>query len=241
MVSEEEIRVIATLGWERFIEMLQIPLKNTDMLWAALPLVIAVFFMTLYFGRYKQEELGWTTAFGNTMVFLFVAINLIKHMYIDVGVGSLDELMANPLYLILSLGLAGAGLLLMFITYFHLIPKSVAFFLFSAPPLNVSTYVIMTMIYANVPADWITLLAGIIMLIVILAITKFLKIVVYMILGDYDESLDALLGQAPRIASHEKKSEDDDLEDAGVALKKIKKKSGLWSRPTKKGRAPKGS
>ncbi|MFH1393603.1 MAG: hypothetical protein ABII71_05915 [Candidatus Micrarchaeota archaeon] len=188
MVTQEEVIVILNQAWQRFIDMVLIPADRPEMLWSIVPLIIALIFMTMYFGRYKQESLGWNTAFGNTMVFLFVALNLIKEMYYDAGISTIDGFLANPFHLFLSLGLAGASFLLMLITYFHKIPERVAFFLFSAPPLNVTIYVIMAMVYADVPADFLTLLAAIILLIVIMILTKLIKIVVYMIMG-YHETL----------------------------------------------------
>lgn len=179
MSIEQQAAETAGIIWIRFIELLFAPLRNQDMLWAAVPLAIATLFITLYFGRNRREELGWNTAFGNTMVFLFVAINLIKEMYKQGG--SLDSLFSNTLYLSLCLGLATTSLLLMFITYFHLLPKKVAFFLFSAPPINVTVYVVMAVVYANVPPDYITVLAAFLFLFVILVIAKTIQAIIRLV------------------------------------------------------------
>jgi len=220
MVSEEQIMQILGLGWERFVDMVVVPIENPEMLWSVTPLIIAVLFMTLYFGRYKQEELGWNTAFGNTMVFLFVAINLIKEMYYDAGITSIGGLLDNPFYLFLSLGLAGTSFLLMMITYFHKIPQKIAFFMFSAPPLNVSIYVIMTMIYADVPADAITLLAAVILLIFILILTILLKITVYTLIGYHEELAVKMKGGIPsQDQKVERKKRHKPVDDTGAKLK----------------------
>lgn len=158
--------------WGRLFELIQAPLGNSKILWAAIPLLIATLFIILYFGRYRKEELGWNTAFGNTMVFLFVAINLIKEMYYQGGSGSFDNITTNSVYLSISIGLIAGGSCLMLMTYFHVLPKKIAFFLFSAPPINVAVYVIMTIVYANVPPDWVTVLAAIVFLAVILIAGK---------------------------------------------------------------------
>lgn len=160
---------------ERTMLLVYAPLENQDMLWIAIPLLVATLFMTLYFARYKQEELGWNTAFGNTMVFLFVSISLVREMYRQGG--SLDALFGNSLYFTISAGLAGAGVFLMAVTYFHLLPKRLAFFLFSAPPINVSVYVVMAVVYANVPTDYLTALAGFAFMLLILAVATILQFV----------------------------------------------------------------
>ncbi len=161
--------------YSRFLELLQAPINNSEILWSAIPLLIGTLFIILYFGRYKNEELGWNTAFGNTMVFLFVALNLVKKMYSENGGGSFENIFNNEFYFTLTIGLILAGLFFMFVTYFHVLPKRFAFFMFSAPPINVSAYVIMTIVYAKVPADGITLLATLVFLSIILAIGKLLQ------------------------------------------------------------------
>ncbi len=161
---------------ERFWVLVASPLENEALLWAAAPLFIATLFMTLYFGKYSKEELGWNTAFGNTMVFLFVSMNLIHYMYFSDGVGSWDNVFGRTFYTTITFGLAGAAFLLMLITYYHLLPKKVAFFLFSAPPVNVSVYVLMTIVHAGVPADSITVGAGILLFIIIFAVVTIIQI-----------------------------------------------------------------
>jgi hypothetical protein len=177
---EEILMDIASKTWDRAMELVYAPLDHQNMLWTAIPLFIATLFMTLYFGRYKKEELGWNTAFGNTMVFLFVAISIIREMY-NQGGGTFDSLFASELYTILSISLMVGGFLLMFFTYFHLLPKKLAFFLFSAPPINVTVYVVMTIVYADVIPDYLTALAGIVLLILILILAKIIQIFIRLI------------------------------------------------------------
>jgi hypothetical protein len=160
---------------DRTVELVLAPLNHQEMLWIAVPLIIATLFMTMYFARYKKEELGWNTAFGNTMVFLFVALNIIKTMYYQDGVGDLENIYSNSLYLFISIGLVAVSLLLMAFTYLHLLPKRLAFFLFSAAPINVSVYVVMAVVYASLPADYLTVLAGVVFLFVILLVAKILQ------------------------------------------------------------------
>ncbi|MEW6036218.1 MAG: hypothetical protein AB1529_06405 [Candidatus Micrarchaeota archaeon] len=152
------------------------PLSNEGMLWAAVPLLVATVFIALYFGRHRKEELGWNTAFGNTMVFLFVGMNLVREIYFSSG--SWENVLSSPFYLAIAVALAVTSLLLMLITYFHLLPKKVAFFLFSAPPINVTVYVVMAIVYAGVPPDLFTVAAGIVFLLLILAATKLLQLLV---------------------------------------------------------------
>ncbi|MEK6921550.1 MAG: hypothetical protein AABX82_06710, partial [Nanoarchaeota archaeon] len=56
----------------RLGEFVNLPLAIPNILWTILPLLGIAFFIELYFGRYKTEELGWNTAFGNTISLLWV-------------------------------------------------------------------------------------------------------------------------------------------------------------------------
>ena len=196
---------IASRTWDRTMELVFAPLNQQDMLWTAIPLLIATLFMTLYFGRYKKEELGWNTAFGNTMVFLFVAISIIRKMY-DQGGGSFDNLFSSDLYAVLSVGLIAGGFLLMFFTYFHLLPKRFAFFIFSAPPINVSVYVVMAIVYANVVPDYLTVLAGVVLLALILILAKMIQLFIAIVgLEDRIEEIEIPGGIAEFVGEDTKK------------------------------------
>ncbi len=159
----------------RLSELMTAPLVDQQLLWSALPLLIATLFMTLYFGKYHKEELGWNTAFGNTMVFLFVALDIIQHLYYLNGTGSWESVFASTFYTTVTLVLTLIALLFMLITYYHLLPKSVAFFLFSAPPVNISIYVLMTIVYVGVPADMVTLISAVLFFLIILSVLKFIQ------------------------------------------------------------------
>lgn len=156
----------------RFWQLLNVPLNNHEILWAAIPLLIATFFIVTYFGKYRKDHIGWNDAFGNSMVFLFMAINLIKEMYYQNGVGSITNILSNKIYLPVTIALIIVGSGFMVLTYYRKLPKSVAFFMFSAPTVNSTVYVIMTIVYANVPADIITVIAAMLFLGLIWVLSK---------------------------------------------------------------------
>ena len=172
--ASPELADIVMMVRERLAELVFAPLNHQDMLWTAIPLLIATLFMAFYFGRYRKEELGWNTAYGNTTVFLFVAINIVREMYANEG--SWGAIFDNKFYLTIVQGLVGASAFLMFITYFHLMPKRLAFFLFSAAPINVSVYIVMAIVYANVPLDYITLLAGAVFIGLMIILSKLIGV-----------------------------------------------------------------
>jgi hypothetical protein len=158
--------VAASQFLARFTELVMAPVNEPAMVWFAAPLVIATLMMALYFGRYRKEELGWNSAFANTMVFLFVSIDLIRQMYESVAPFSWLNILNSPLYLSLTVALAGFSIFSMIVVYYHLLPKNIAFKIFSDLPVNIALYAIMTVIYAGVPADLNTLVAAILLFLI---------------------------------------------------------------------------
>ncbi len=200
---------------ERLFVLVNAPLADEKLLWVATPLLIATLFMTLYFGKYSKEELGWNTAFGNTMVFLFVSINIIQFLYYSGETGSWDNVLSNKFHLSVTLGLAASAFLLMLITYYHLLPKKIAFFLFSAPPVNVAVYVLMTVVYRGVPADTITFAAGTLLFLIIFAIVRAIQ------------SLEHVAGQSEGVTFSAVPTADQTAEQR--FLKKLKEKNKVLS------------
>jgi len=174
---EAAAMVVAQQTGDRVMELILAPINNQEMLWIAIPLFITTLFMTLYFGRYRSEEVGWDTLFGNTMIFLFIAIDMIKRMYAEDG-GTLASLLENRFYLALTLMLMGASLVLMIISYFRLVSKRFANLFFSIETMHVSVYAIMSIVYAGVAADWITLAAVLVFLALIIIVVKIIRLLI---------------------------------------------------------------
>ena len=149
---------------ERFLEVLTAPFKHTDMLWIAVPLVLTIFLTELYFSRYKAEQLGWNSAFGNALVLLFVAVDMFRFLY------NHDMLSVMTLKLALAITVAIMAILISMLNFLHLIPESLAYGMSSKLPMNFVAYIGLILIYSNIPADFITLLASALLLVVFSAL-----------------------------------------------------------------------
>ncbi len=187
-LSVDSLNSVPEHTWIRFLELLQAPLDEPNMLWFAVPLVIATLMMALYFGRYRREELGWNSAFGNTMVFIFISIDIIRQMYESSVPYSWMNILDSPLYLVITLMLSGFGFFSMLIIYYHLLPKQIAFRLFSNLPVNIAVYVIMCVVYAGVALDQYTACAGVLLFLVVWIILKFLQFLQGLSGKRYDEA-----------------------------------------------------
>ncbi len=155
--------VLPTL-WERFTALVSAPFKNPEMLWIALPLLAALLLMELYFGRYRKEELGWNTAVGNSLILVFVSLDLLRQIYGSVSINAIAEVFAlHPSKTILSVAVGLSGLLILYYDFFHLLPRRFAFTISSYLGVNLLAYLSAAVVYADLRIDWYTLFAAILL------------------------------------------------------------------------------
>ena len=135
---------------DRALFILKQIIENKDLLWILAPIVVSLILMELYFGRYEREELGWNTAFGNSLILIFVSANLVNHMR---GF----DLWGDPIKLGVIITLLLVGFLLTFIDYFHALPESWAFATSSKLPMSFIAFMASLFIYVSLPPDLVTL------------------------------------------------------------------------------------
>ena len=148
----------------RFWEMIDTPQAEPEILWTILPLLVTAFFVELYFGRNKIEELGWNTAFANCISLLWVTTALVRFMYEQNGpiIFQLYWSALSPtMLLIAAVGLW--SLLLAICNFFHILPKTVLFFASSTIPVNVTAVLAVVIVIGRFPLDRITFIAAIIL------------------------------------------------------------------------------
>jgi hypothetical protein len=156
-------------------ELITAPRSNPEMLWLVTPLVIVTLIMTLYFGRHRHEELGWNTAFGNSLVLIFVSIDLFRYVFHLTDPGNAYNYLLFPKESIMSGIVFVEGLLLMYANYLHFLPRRVAFFVSSALPVNLTAYTVMCVVYTEVAVDFYTLGAAIFLFILMFSLLRSLQ------------------------------------------------------------------
>ena len=162
----------ADIVFDRFLEITVAPYYYRDMLWTLIPLTIALLLIELYFGRYKHEELGWNTAFGNTLVLLFISMDLFRRL------DNTDLLfLSNPKVIIAGV-VALFGVSLSLIDFFHVLPKRIAYWISSKTPMNFLACIAVILIYAEIPLDRITFLASLILGILVAAVIRSIQLFV---------------------------------------------------------------
>ena len=150
----------------RFVELALAPVYFSDMLWIILPLISAMVLIDIYFGRYKFEELGWNTAYGNSLVLIFVSFDLMRFLYNN------DLITPITFQSAIVFGLIIVGLFLVISTFFHVFTKEVTFNLETVTPINISSYVVVVLVYSKVPLDIYTVISGISLAVLIYLIIK---------------------------------------------------------------------
>jgi hypothetical protein len=154
-------------------EILSEPLKNEKSIWIVAPLLIVLFIMQVYFGRHRDEELGWNTAFGNSISLVFVCANLLRYMHDHHTWQGLFDVLEVQYKTILIAVVFIQALSLLYLDFFHTWPKKLAFFFSSAVFVNTTAFLAIVMVYSTIPFDWVTLAAsGLVYVLVI--ITSFI-------------------------------------------------------------------
>lgn len=142
------------------------PATSPEMLWIIIPLLITLFVMETYFGRYANDELGWNTATGNALVLLFVAMDLFRTLIGQLPTPHTGALVVYHLTtgkFILAILVGVGGIYLLLTNFFRILPKQIAFELSSAFPINFIAYTALVLVYGNLPLDWYTFFGSVLL------------------------------------------------------------------------------
>ncbi len=127
----------------------RVPLDNQEMLPTLLPLMAAAIIMELYFGKHKEESLGWNTSVGNAAIWMTTGLSI---LIVETGLSQL-ELQAT--YALIALG----GFVT-FMDFFHIWPSTVAFIVSSSAMVYTLAYTLVVIIKSSMPVNQTTLKAA---------------------------------------------------------------------------------
>lgn len=146
-----------------------------DVLWLILPLMLATAVMLVYFERYKEERPEWNTYVANSLVLLFVSINLIRYIYHinDVGVINFINF---PAKFGVSLFVLLIGIVILFLNFEHFFPEKIAKHIGSPLTLNLIAYVFIIYVYSEVKGDWNIIVSLLIIFLVLLLILNLVRV-----------------------------------------------------------------
>ena len=176
--------------FNRSIDILHAPVENYNMLWMLVPLLATAILLEVYFGRYKEEELGWNTAFGNALLLVFVSTDLFRHTYEPLGLSVKDAILSGNIKIYIAVAIFVFGLVMLFIDFFHVLPKKYAYAVSSPVYINILGLLGIIIVYSNnIPLDWTTF-AACMMLLVIFTLITFM---IYLLVPSYKAPLQRIL------------------------------------------------
>ncbi len=158
---------------DRSIEIVRQPALNVEMLWILLPLLVTMFLMELYFGRYSREEIGWNTAVSNSLVLFFVGMDLASYLYSQ---NMLVGFSAIPVELLdiasqktfIAFIIIIESVFLVVLNFFRLVSKRFAFGISSELIMNYIGVISIIAIYSDLPLDLLSLAAVVFLFIVMI-------------------------------------------------------------------------
>ena len=141
-----------------------------------IPLFAVIILMTAYFSRYKDEELGWNTALGNSLILIFVSIDLFRAIFNNSTPGTAHNFVTYGGATVLVSLLLLDGILLLTINFTHFLPKKIAYLLSSPIFVNLTAYLLITLVYLSLPINPATIIAAIIVFAILFSIFHALHI-----------------------------------------------------------------
>lgn len=142
----------------RLGEIVAAPFADPLMLWELGPLLFTLIIIELYFGRYREESLGWNSSVSNSLVLIFVGSNLLHYLYLE------KLLDFSAFRSIIPAVLIGLGLVLFLLNYFHTWPRFLAFGLSRNLVINIVAAVGIVVVHMAVPLDWTTAAATLLLI-----------------------------------------------------------------------------
>ncbi len=154
--------------------LLTTPIVHGEIFGLVLPLIIATISLTLYFGRYRNEEIGWNTAFSNNVFMLFIVGNLIVRIW------NTDPISNKAIFVYLLAAYTTSQLVL---NYLHKIPKEISFKLNSTINTNLICYLAIVIVYSDMEFNSATILASTSIFVAFYLVKKFIWLFIPMSKG----------------------------------------------------------
>ncbi|MEA3229345.1 MAG: hypothetical protein U9P44_00360 [archaeon] len=145
------------------------PFSTPDILWTIFPLITTVIVIELYFGSHKDEILGWNSATTNGLVLLWVGVNTVKSL---IDSGGFDTALFKSQ---VALGIVALGLLLVMISFFHILPREIAFFVSSSLVVHYLAFLAVIFVYTDIVFTDLTLFAALLIFIALVVLFKLIK------------------------------------------------------------------
>lgn len=142
----------------RYFRILIAPVLYPEMIWVAFPLLVSMVLIEVYFGRYAKEQLGWNSAVSNSLVLVFVGIDLLRKV---VDIKNIRLILGMDL--LVSLAILISGLVMLYLTFYHKLPQALAFLVCSVLSVNMIAYLAVVFVYSDIPLDLASLVSSVLL------------------------------------------------------------------------------
>lgn len=142
-IPVEEIS--ADIVFQRLDVLLTFPLDHPELVPSLIPIFLGLFIRHRYFGRHRDEMLGWNSAVSNAVLLIAASLTLIYTLGLFPPVGLPRHIVAYSIF--------AAGVLIVVLNYYHLWPAFIAFKLSSSTFSHTLAYIAIAWVYAGLPLD----------------------------------------------------------------------------------------
>lgn len=144
-------------------QLVMAPLNHPELLPNLLPLILGALVIELYFGKYEQEELGWNTSVGNSVIWVTTGISLLMTAE-PTGI----ERQA-------TFFLVGLGAVVGYMNFFHKWSSTVAFVVSSAGLIYSLAYVLVVVVKTGMTVNETVLQAALIFIVGVNIVFKIIQ------------------------------------------------------------------
>jgi len=176
VASESTWDVFVGRTLEQLNLLLTAPLHEPELIWVMIPLIFTLLVMTFYFGMYRKEEMGWNTALGNSIVLMFVTLDLLRQIYHYTPIPNMINFMNYPFHTSMVLIILIEAVILAMFAFYHVLPKKVMYFVASPLPVNLQAYIVLAIVYTRFLPNWYMVSAGVIAFVLLWCTLMLLKL-----------------------------------------------------------------
>lgn len=148
---------------------------NNQVIWNVLPLILATLVMVVYFQKYREERSGWNDYVANSLVLLFVAVNLFRHIYyLDIpGAYNFIDYSSKSIAVIFVLLI---GMIIVRFNFEHILPEKISRYISSPLTVNLIAFIIILYVQASIKNSWHAFVSLLIIYLILTSILNLIKI-----------------------------------------------------------------
>lgn len=181
------------------------PLIVPELWWIITPLIVTLLVMTFYFGKYHREELGWNTALTNSIVLIFVGIDLLRTVYHYSTPPSFWNLLLHPVTVVIIFFVMLEGYYLAKAAFAHAVPRKIMFLVASPLSINLQAYVLAVFVYGSTDPNVYMVLGALLLFAILFAILRTIQEIQHLYLGYHKKDFENVKKRITRKASKPKR------------------------------------